>query len=479
MKPIKKISAFLVTALAFVFLFYHTWAGVNFLVFFGLLLGINYWLRKDVLLTRKGMAYTALCLISAVAVLLKPGAFSFVAFFANVMLWSWYLIRPDTTPLVSFVVSGFNMVIAPVSAAIQLIGLGDGAQSGTFKQVLKTSIIVLLAIIAAAIFLALYEASNPIFAENMKWLTFSKIEPDLIAFILLGVVLSILVLFQTDLFGLQKVSQRFIDRYAEEESRVANPSIVLFGMVLFALLNIMLLILVIGDLPYIFGGKQLPKDINLSQFVHEGVNSLIISICLASGILLAIFHHKALPTANLKLLKTFGYVWMAQTVLTILITYYRNYLYVDGLGLTYKRVGVYYWLLLVCAGLYILFVKINKERSLGFVFNNFLLILIISFTGFACINWDRFITSYNLTRADKRVEWRYMLTELDGSNLPQLITYLKQNPVPDTQQNINVEALIDIRIAEFKISCKSYNNSWRSWNYTDYSTKKFLDENAY
>lgn len=479
MKPVQKIAAFLLAALSFVFLFYHTWAGVNYLIFFGMLLGINYWLRKEALLTRKGILYTVLCLVSAIAITLKPNEFSAIAFFANILLWSWYIIRPDATALVSIAVSGFNALIAPVSAVVQMISLGNEAKSGTVRQVMKTILIVFLAIVAAAIFLALYEASNPIFAENMKWLTLINIEADLILFILLGSVVSILILFQTDLLHLQNRSLRLQEEYGMEEPRTTNPSIVLFGTVLFGLLNVMLLVLVIGDLPYIFGGKQLPQNINLSQFVHDGVNSLIISICLASGILLFIFHHKAISTSNLKILKTLGYIWMTQTILTILITYYRNYLYIHGMGLTYKRVGVYYWLLLVCAGLYILFLKINKERSLGFVLNTFLLTLVISFTGFACINWDRFITQYNLTQSGIKIEWAYMFNKLDDSNLPQLITYIKQNPSSPDTRYFDVQDLLTRRINYFNKTYEANHNSWRCWNYADYTTKKFLEENNY
>jgi hypothetical protein len=479
MKPIHKIAAVLLAATAFVTLFYHSWPGINYPIYFILLFCINFSLRREAVLSTKGLGYALLTLIASIAVAFKPCAFSVIAFFANAMIWSWYVISPDATPLAAFIVSACNAIIAPVAAATRFIGLTSEAGPTVFKQVVKGGAIVLLAIIVSILFFNLYKASNPIFADNMSWLTFKDVKFDLIFVALLGIVVGILTFFQSDLLGLQRHSNRLHEGYISQEPRPVNSSFVLFGMILFSMLNIMLLILVVGDIPYLFG-RELPQNISLSKFVHEGVNALIISICLACGILLVIFNHKAVSAPNLRILKPMGYGWMVQTVFTIIITYYRNYQYVAGMGFTYKRVGVYYWLLLTCAGLFLLFLKISKERSLGFVLNNFLLTFLISFTGFACINWDRFIVAYNLKNTTiETVEWRYMIRELDDSSLPLLAAHMQEYPDTTTTQKVDIDKELMARIGSFKKEYLKDHRSWRSWNYADYSTHHLLEAQAY
>ena len=72
-------------------------------------------------------------------------------------------------------------------------------------------------------------------------------------------------------------------------------------------------------------------------------------------------------------------------------------------GLTYKRLGVYAFLILAIIGLLISFIKITKQKTNAFLFNQMIwyfygTILLCSF-----VNWGNIITHYNIS-VNKGVE---------------------------------------------------------------------------
>ena len=94
-----------------------------------------------------------------------------------------------------------------------------------------------------------------------------------------------------------------------------------------------------------------------------------------------------------KLVKT----WILLNGVLILSTIIKNSEYVSFLGLTYKSLGVYAFLILTIIGLLISFVKITKQKTTAFIFYQIIWyfygpILLCSFENFGNI-----IAHYNIT----------------------------------------------------------------------------------
>ncbi|MGZ6539975.1 MAG: leucine-rich repeat domain-containing protein, partial [Bacteroidia bacterium] len=125
-----------------------------------------------------------------------------------------------------------------------------------------------------------------------------------------------------------------------------------------------------------------------------------------------------------KALKLLAFLWILQNAFMIVSTAYRNNLYINEYSLTYKRIGVYIWLLLAMIGLMTTFLKIFKRKSNWFLFRSngwlFYAVLVIS----SLINWDVILSDFNINRAEvkhKPLDRSYLIS-LSEKNLPQLLT---------------------------------------------------------
>ncbi|OYX84913.1 MAG: hypothetical protein B7Y83_06545 [Flavobacteriales bacterium 32-34-25] len=135
----------------------------------------------------------------------------------------------------------------------------------------------------------------------------------------------------------------------------------------------------------------------LSSATHERVNAVIFSIVMAVGVILFYFKGGFNFDEKANNLKKLAKIWILLNGVLILSTVIKNSEYVAFYGLTYKRLGVYAFLILAIIGLVISFVKITKQKTNAFLFNQMLwyvygTILLCSF-----VNWGNLITNYNIT----------------------------------------------------------------------------------
>jgi hypothetical protein len=173
------------------------------------------------------------------------------------------------------------------------------------------------------------------------------------------------------------------------------------GEITLVLLNCMILIF-IGTYNY----EQFFEEnvvASLSAATHERVNAVIFSIIMAVGVMLFFFKNGFnfdKKASNLKLLSK---IWIALNGVLIISTIIKNVEYVTAFGLTYKRLGVFAFLLLAIVGLLITFWKIYKQKTNAYLFNQMIwyfygTLLLCSF-----INWGNLITNYNIS-VNKGVE---------------------------------------------------------------------------
>jgi Domain of unknown function (DUF4173) len=229
------------------------------------------------------------------------------------------------------------------------------------------------------------------------------------------------------------------------------------GSLLMILINLMLLGVNLIDVTHYWFGFD-GQGINLTQFVHEGTYLLILSILMSMALMLYYFRgYQNFSPKNTRLV-LLANIWIFQNALLVISVCIRNFHYIQHSALAYKRIGVFFFLLLVIYGLFTLYLKISGKRT-GFYllklnsWSTYLVFVILS-----CINWDGFITKYNLSKVPSIPIDEDFLMNMSNKTLPLLF----QNKDKFQEENT---ALLYHRIHCF-LDDKS-EESWLSWNYLE------------
>jgi len=176
--------------------------------------------------------------------------------------------------------------------------------------------------------------------------------------------------------------------------------------------------------------------------------------------------------------------WVAQNLFMVFTGAVKNGMYIHEYSLTYKRIDVYVWLLLVVFGL------LTTTYKLFFLRTNMFLVRINSWLCFVSLvaasffNWDDLITEYNIARGGN-VDYAYLLSLSDNSLLP--VYRACQDPKiagkvcltePEnageserTVKNISVKELVHQHLADFM-----FEQSKLGWQSTCLSKQRLLHQ---
>ncbi|MEN9522295.1 MAG: hypothetical protein RL065_672 [Bacteroidota bacterium] len=249
------------------------------------------------------------------------------------------------------------------------------------------------------------------------------------------------------------------------------------ALLVLVLVNILSLILNCIDIKYLWFGFVPQQGFCFKDFVHQGTELLIISIFLAMFIVIYYFRNNLNFYPNNKWLRLLANLWMIQNLVLTISVGLRNYYYIYIHALAYKRIGVFFFLILVAIGLLSMLIKINQKRSAYFLlrinsWSVYILLIVLS-----CINWDETIVKFNIHHWNKKevdVDFYYELS-------PRVSYYLYQNlPIIKEQiegnQNENHHWMENKSIEIFETTLfkrtenyisKTSNYKWQSWNYAD------------
>ncbi|SFD70722.1 DUF4153 domain-containing protein [Flavobacterium phragmitis] len=209
------------------------------------------------------------------------------------------------------------------------------------------------------------------------------------------------------------------------------------GEITLFLLNIMLLVF-IGTYNYEQFFEVVEKS-NLSADIHERVNAVIFSILMAVGVILFYFKGGFNFDEKAKTLKNLAKIWLTLNVVLIVSAMIKNTEYVSFYGLTYKRLGVYAFLILSIVGLVISFQKIRKQKTNAYLFNQMVWYFYGTVLLCSYVNWGNLVTTYNIS-VNKGVEPVF----LSGLNFNDEARreYLEKNNLDGKNSEITREQLI-------------------------------------
>jgi len=419
------------------YLFYRQSAGVNYFLFNAVLIFLLLIRDSSLLYSRAFVGAAVGCLVSSFCVFWYDTTLPFVADILSLVLLAGVSFDRESSFIIAWFHSFYSLVCVFIFMAIDIFrGLNSpNVDSGRARLISKVALGIIPFIIFL-VFFAIYRSGNPIFDQFAARINFDFISLAWCIFTLAGFFFMYGFFKQHAISLIQGADHRTTDDLppisleAHVKSMLGQmisvPNFVYTGVLLLVLLNGLLALVNGLDIFYLGILHAIPPGITLSQYLHNGTNSLIVSIILAVTVILFYFRGYLNFYEGNKWLKNLAYIWIAQNIILVISTAYRNTIYVSSYGLTHRRIGVYVYLFLCVAGLITTFIKVSQGKNNWFLFRKnawiFYTLMIV-----ACpFDWDSIITSFNISRfqADRTMEidQRY-LADLGYTNLSQLFQY--------------------------------------------------------
>lgn len=192
----------------------------------------------------------------------------------------------------------------------------------------------------------------------------------------------------------QKATYSFLDLEAERTS----------GVISFFCLNILLIFFIVTyNYEQFYEASKTP--VQLSEETHERVNAVILSIIMAVLVIMFYFKSGFNFDPKAKLMKILARIWIILNAILVCSAALKNYEYIISYGFTYKRLGVFAFLLLSLIGLALTFIKIQKKKRNIFLFNTMIWYFYGTILACSYVNWGGIITSQNMKRKDFAVNY--------------------------------------------------------------------------
>ena len=434
---------FLASVLLYSILFWKQLPGLNIFAFTTILLTGQMLMRRQVFKNRNWILAASGAMVSAFFTMYYGNLLSIFATFFSLLMCS-YLAFNQKGSVLSAVFSSLVSVMASIGFMIARMveRRKERMEDQQVNRGWKKFLIVLIALVVVTVFFILYRNSSVLFYNLTEKINFDWVSFPWICFTFLGALVVYGFYFHNTIPGFAEwdanrpvnldpgKAPNWVDRLMSIESEKFS------GVVLLSLLNIMLLVVNGLDFGFIFSNdRHLPPGISWSDYLHQGVGMLIFSIVLAMLIILYYFRGR-MNFQDSKALRMLAFTWIVQNALVLFSTAWRNEVYIAAFGLTYKRIGVYIYLLLTLIGLIVTAWKVQGKKTNVFLvrMNSWLFysVWIIS----CAVNWDGLIMHYN-TENKNRIDLAY-LNSLSGNILPELVDYSLAHPNETAQADLRL-----------------------------------------
>lgn len=422
----KKTIAISVLTLAYSIFFYHQRLGVNVFIFSLFAIGLYYYIDKDAFTTKSALFIIFGVFASSVFVFINNSTLSVWTWLVSLLLIPGVMMNKRSTIIIDLISSISSIVLAPVYMIIELVQANteEKSKDKRFLRALKYIIPIFFIII----FFFIYRAMNPLF-ERLTQEIANLISVEWFFFAIGGFILCYAFYKQYRSKNIDDWEKGWQMQLTQEEQKEPKWNEGSAFIILFVALNIMLVMVNFMDVNYLYLGQGMPDGITHKEFVHKGVGMLIFSILLGIIILLYFFRGYLNFSKHQSILKILAFLWVAQNVFMVFSTSIRNTMYIDAALLTYKRIGVYFWLLFALLGLITLFIKLHKNKSVWYLARHNFTILYIVMLLSSVFDWDMILSNYNVYRAKKKpdissLDKNYLLSISEG-NIKELFDLKK------------------------------------------------------
>ncbi|MDG1477125.1 MAG: DUF4173 domain-containing protein, partial [Vicingaceae bacterium] len=451
----KKTTAIISLTALYSILFYEQHVGINFLLFTISLLGLFFYQDKLSLKNKSVLLLSAAAIFSAIFAVIHGSYLSLWATIISLMIIPGVMMNKRSNILIDFGTTLANIGGSSIFMILEIAESNKNGKSNSFLQLLK----YLVPTVFIVAFFFIYRSMNPLF-ENATQEIADLISLSYVFFTLGGFGLVYSIYKQKRSKELDEWESKWDLNIIETEVTAPKWNEGIAFIVLFIFLNLMLFSVNFMDINYLYLGEGMPDGITHKQFLHKGVGMLILSILLGISLLLFFFRGSLNFSKNKRMIKSLAFLWVIQNTFMVISTTLRNNIYVDEALLSYKRIGVYFWLLFALIGLITLFIKLFKNKSVWFLARHNFTVIFIVFIASSAFDWDKIISDFNISRAQQENEIssydkRYLLSLSEG-NIADLHT-LKE------MKGFEIDSLYSY----------SYHNNYR------YSNKNWLDTKVY
>lgn len=499
----------LLFTILFNYFFWREAVGVNLLIFTAAINALIFYSYPSIRGIRAAWWVAIGSLLGALATVLFNSVLAQMTTVVSICLLNGYAMFPEAKSHIS----AFAATVANLCGGF-IVGISkhyetderfatetseEEPKPSKWKRYVKLGVIP---VVIAMAFYIIFSYANPVFgkiAEQFNEVIFDFFERifsgwtvERIAFTLLGVYLVAAVLYHwlPEFFPAAEANLSSEAKQRENEKSFVGwlgldglKDETLVGAITLVLVNLLFLVVNIIDINWIWFGFNYEEGMDLSSLVHVGTYWLIFSILLAMATLMYFFRGNQNFNKDNTTLKALTYIWIVQNVVMIISVVLRNYHYIDNHGLTYKRIGVYTFLLMTFLGLITLYIKISRQRSNFFLWraNTWLAYGVLVL--FSFWNWDAFIANYNVKTGirqslpkyeskngrgrkfnDDKVDMDYLLA-LSDKALPALL----EHPNFEDEYFIGSSGTLKqmVKYKYQRMEKRMANNSWLSWNMAD------------
>lgn len=427
----RNATLIIVSTLLYSFFFYKQLPGINYAIFTLILVFLLGLRKENVLNDKRWLVLAGTSILSGVFVLLHGTVISVLANIVALSMLAVNSLYPKSSFFFSFFVSIYSYLSSFVYLIMDIVDRKPPVpkpdeeegkkKSPVFVDFSTKLVIGIIGFLVIALFFVIYRRANPLFKDFTDRINLDFISIQWLTFTFFGFLLMygfFLIRHNKKMHDTDALESAHLN----EEKVYSKPNAFLgfaipvqmeaiIGVVFLAILNILLLMLNSLDLSFMFGGSVLPDGITYSEYVHKGVGNLIFSVVLVIFITMYLFRGQLnffKDSAGSKAVRILAFAWLAQNFIMLISTAYRNQMYVSEYSLTYRRIGVYVWLVLTAVGLISTFYKIGTKKSMWYLirinsWSFFLMIILLGST-----NWDVLIAKYN-TRNPNDADYEYLM----------------------------------------------------------------------
>ncbi len=483
-KLLRSLAVVLLAGL-YSWLFTKSGLGINTLIFSVLLIGCLYWLEKELFSTLQVRLAVLGVFLSAIMIVWHHSVLSQVVHLLSLFLCIGFV---QERQLRFFLFAGLLSLQSFIGTPLRWAQTFSLPSRGQVWYRLQYTILPVLLLM---VFGCLYYEASPYFTRMIDRLQIKWEGPGpgfwmlLLGFLLSGAFLlpsnSILPLQRWDqLLETQLVKGR---RWGWFHFRIPFRMMGLkrefrSALVSLCLLNALLLVVNVMDVPQVWWHQKTRRAAELSQFVHEGTTVLMLAIFLAMAVLSWFFRGNLNFFPDNKDIRLLRYAWIIQNGILALSVGMRNLLYVGAHGLTHLRIGVFWFLLLVLAGLVTFYFKIYLRKSFWYLILANSWVVYLSFLVASFFNWDLIITRYNLsTLPSDRLDTYYLIREISDKNTPLLELHKDKLNAAFNTDTYYLESLEDaLEEKRAKLTQRIDFQAWQAWNLMDHRLRSYLTE---
>lgn len=399
----------LTMTLIFALLFYQQTPGLNIAMFSMLLI-------LGLLLLKRNMDHPVyvyvLFMVAAVSVFIYGNVLSMMGWILMLLILSGKVTFTRTYMAAAVMPGGLNLVNALI--------VNSGRRVIKRRHTSAPMILMIaVVIVVAVIFMLLYIDSSAGFSQLVSSIDLNIPNLQFWIVLLWGAFISNAIYQHAPKSVLRYILLPKREQLAARN--IKDPAIwTTSANTLFATLCILTSIVVVSDLVFVLTGTLTNNNPEFySGIVHEGVGSLVFSMLLALLLLFVFFEGKVNFLERSTTARNLAYTWIGLNVALLLLTAFKNCLYINELGMTYKRIGVWYFLLAAGTAMAVALMKIRQNKNLIFMarktFAAYVLVLVIS----SLAPWELMVTKFNIQQAESRgklADTDYLL-HLDDHNL--------------------------------------------------------------